>query len=192
MAHELPDLIDKEVQPKVGGLTRNIILHHLGEALDGNPVVLTDLPHQIQGFALSHTEVRGVGFGERSLPRGGDGLTVLFPGSAVQLEIGFLEGDKVTPHVQVMLELGDVSLLAVVALQLVQDFHEHFQDRSGMIPSDAIELLVDVEQDASGRDRRSFAQVRLHDLILDLGQNKVRRSQPAREGVAIEHQRKDF
>ena len=47
-----------------------------------------------------------------------------------------------------MLKSSDVAVLPEIALQLIQHFDEHFQNRRRVVAADPIELLIDVEQDA--------------------------------------------
>ena len=54
--------------------------------------------------------------------------------------------------VEVALEPGDVSLVAVVAAALVEDLDEHLEQGVGLVLADQRGLLVDVEQQALGRD----------------------------------------
>ena len=95
-----------------------------------------------------------------------------------------------------MLELGHVALVAVIALQLVEHLHEHFEDRCLVGAADAIELLVDVEQQAAGRDRCRLFQVGAQDFVLHLWQQDLYRPFAllarlfGRDAlIAIEHQR---
>lgn len=111
LTDELAEFIHEKVQARARRLPRDILLYRLREALDRDAVVLADLPHQIGGFGLRHTEVCSVGFGEGGLPRRGEGLAVLVPGGSVHSQIGCLERAKVTAHVEVMLKTGDVPCL---------------------------------------------------------------------------------
>ena len=54
--------------------------------------------------------------------------------------------------VEVALEPGDVSLVAVVAAALVEDLDEHLEQGVALVLADQGGLLVDVEQQALGRD----------------------------------------
>ena len=63
-----------------------------------------------------------------------------------------LEGTRRVRAVQVALELGDVALLAIVAAHLVEDFDKHREQGVDLRLADHVGFLVDVEQNALGRD----------------------------------------
>ena len=84
-----------------------------------------------------------------------------------------LERLELAALVEVVLELGHVALVAVVALQLVEHLHEHLEDRCLVGAADAIELLVDVEQQAAGRNRSGLLEVGAQDLVLYFGQQDL-------------------
>ena len=96
-----------------------------------------------------------------------------------------------------MLELGHIALVAVIALQLVEHLHEHLEDRCLVGAADAIELLIDVEQQAARWDRSCLLQVGTEDFVLHLRQQDLNRPFAllarlfGRDAlVAIQHQRK--
>ena len=91
-----------------------------------------------------------------------------------------------------MLKTGDVALLAVVSLQLVQDLHENFEDWCRVITAYAVELLIDVEQDAPRWNGSGLAEIGLHDLVFDFRQNDVGRTNPVGKWLAVEDEGKNF
>ncbi|MCG3776507.1 MAG: hypothetical protein JW395_3366 [Nitrospira sp.] len=173
-------------------MPRNVVLHHLREALNRDAVIFSNLSHQAGGFGLSHAEMRGVSFGKGGFPGCGDGLAIFLPRGPVHLKIGFFERNEVAAHVEIMLKAGDVTLFPVVALKLVQNLHEHFQDRRRVIPTDAVELLIDVEQDTPRGNGGGLPQIGFHDLIFDLGQNDLGRTNSVGEGLTIEDEGEDL
>ncbi|MFZ0408085.1 MAG: hypothetical protein WAM11_08260 [Cyanobium sp.] len=72
-----------------------------------------------------------------------------------------------------VLELGYRALVAVVALQLVEHLHEHLEDRRLVGAADAIELQIDVEQQAAGWYRRGLPEVGVENLVLQLRQQDI-------------------
>ncbi|MDX5278315.1 hypothetical protein ITH39_24900 [Salmonella enterica subsp. enterica serovar Weltevreden] len=70
--------------------------------------------------------------------------------------VGFFERLQLVSTVQVSLELGDVPLLAKIAAHLVEDFHKHRKQSVDLSFADNVGLLVDIEQNAFGRDRHGL------------------------------------
>ena len=92
------------------------------------------------------------------------------------LLIGVLELFVEATAVQIALKLGDVSLLAVVAAHLVEDFDEDGQQRIDLRLADDIGFLIDVEEDALRRDGHRPLQIAAQDLIVAaFGQEQVER-----------------
>ena len=79
-------------------------------------------------------------------------LAALGPRDAGDALERLLERVVLTAVVEVALEAGDVALVAVVAAALVEDLHEHLEQGVGLVLADQRGLLVDVEQQALGRD----------------------------------------
>ena len=71
--------------------------------------------------------------------------------------------------IKVTLEAGYVSLVAVVAAALVEDLDKHLQQGVGLVLRDKRGLLVDVEQQALGRDAVGLGQQRRQERALRLG-----------------------
>lgn len=100
-----------------------------------------------------------------------------------------MEWQVIAANIEIVLKAGDVPLLAEVALKLVQDFDEDLEDGRGVVAADAIELLVDVEQDTSRRDGCGLAEIRLHNLIVNFRQQNVCGPRSRGEGAAVEDER---
>jgi len=71
---------------------------------------------------------------------------------AIEAKIGFFE----IPNAPRLFEVVARSeryrpLVAVITLQFVSTFHEHFQDRGELAAANAFLLLIDVEQHAARR-----------------------------------------
>ena len=143
-----PDLVDVEVEAVALGLLVEPALDLVGEVLDGDGVGrLVLLDDAVGGLAIDLGEgaVDARAF-ERAL------LAALGPRDAGDPLEGFLERVVLTAGVEVTLEACDVALVAVVAAALVEDLHEHLEQGVGLVLGDERGLLVDVEQQALGRD----------------------------------------
>ena len=105
-----------------------------------------------------------------------------------------LEAAELTAFVKVVFEAGNVSLVAVVALELIEHFHEYFQDRGVVITTDSVVFLVDVEQHTACWRGCSLLQLGADNLIFhfrqeDVGWPLVLQSHAP---VAIEQQRENL
>ena len=89
-----------------------------------------------------------------------------------------------------MLELRHIALVAVIALQLIEHLHEHLQHGCFVGATDAVVLLIDVEQQAARWNRGGFLQIRAQDLVVDFGQQYLCRPLVFNLLLAVEHQRK--
>ena len=94
--------------------------------------------------------------------------------------------------VEVVFQLCDVTLFAVVASQFVEHLHEDFKDRRGGIASNVIGLLVDVEENAVRRDFDSTLHAAAQDLILDVRQDHVCRFPSTGECPLIKQERENL
>ena len=148
-ADELANLVDEEVQAEV----RVILLvepglHLVGEVLDRDRVRGAVLLDDALGRPAVHL---GEGTVDARAFQGAL-LAPLSPGDARDALERLLERVVLSAVVEVALEPGDVSLVAVVAAALVEDLDEHLEQGVGLVLADQGGLLVDVEQQALGRD----------------------------------------
>ena len=192
LADELASLVHEEIEPETRRLAIEVLLHPGGEALDREAVAVLGVAYYFYGVVFAATELFGIGLGEAALGHGGQRIAVVLPAAAVHPLVGLLEGLELAALVEVVLELGHIALVAVVPLQLVEHLHEHFEDRCLVGAADAIELLIDVEQQAARRDRRCLLEVSADDLVLHLRQQDLHRPAVllAHPLLAIQHQRK--
>jgi hypothetical protein len=70
----------------------------------------------------------------------------------------------------------------------IEHLHEDFKDRRGGIASNVVGLLVDVEENAVGRDLGSSLHASAQDLILDVRQDHVGRLATAGERPLIQQE----
>ena len=173
LADELARLIHKEVEPEAGGLAIEVLLDPTSEALDRKAVAVLGVINHLDGVVFAAAELLGIGPGEAAFCHRGQRIAVDLPAAAVHPLVGLLERLELAALVEVVLELGHIALVAVVALQLVEHLHEHLQDRGLVGAADAIELLIDVEQQAARRDRRRLLEVGADDLVLHFGQQDL-------------------
>ena len=91
--------------------------------------------------------------------------------------VGIFEKFQLVSAVQIPLKLSDVPLLAEVAAHLIEDFDEHRQQGVDLALADDVGFLVDVEQNALGRDGDSLFQCCAEQLVFlrNLGQENVER-----------------
>ena len=156
-ADELADLVDEEVEPETFGLLVQPSLDLVGEVLDGDGVLVAVLGEDVGRRALALTADFGVGLGDVGLFEDAL-LAALGPVTAGDALVGLLERLVLAAVVEVALEAGDVALVAVVAAALVEDLDEHLQQGVGLVLGDERRLLVDVEQQALGRDALGLRQ----------------------------------
>ena len=109
-----------------------------------------------------------VGGIERLPPGRGQGITITFPVPAIHLKVGLLERPELAGFVEVILQLRDMALLAMVTTELVEHFHEDLEDRRGGVASDVVGLLVDIEEDAVGGNLDRPLHAAAQNLILDV------------------------
>ena len=183
---ELSDLIDEEVQTEARRLLVDVLLDPLGKTLDGDSVVPADLRQKAKRFVLADREVLGVGLGECRPAGRADCLPVGLPCRPVQPQVGVLERGELAPLVEVVLELGDMPLLAIVSLEFVQHLDEDLQNRRGVVAANPVELLVDVEEHAPRREQGRLAQIAPDNLVVDLGEDDIRRFAAIGQQTAIE------
>ena len=87
------------------------------------------------------------------------------PRDARDALVGFLEGYVLTATIEVALEFGHVALVAVVAAALVEHLDEDLEQGIGLVLGDEGRLLIDVEQDALGRDASRLVQERRQECV---------------------------
>ena len=167
-ADELPDLIDEEVQPKTCWLLVQPGADLVGEILDRHRVVvLIRLQDAARDVQTRDPCIRLINLvPDRREPEAGAALDPL---PARHRPEGILEGVELTFVVELTLEPGDVTLVAVVAAGLVEDLHEHPQQGIGLILADQGGLLVDVEQQAPRRDTVGLVEQRGQEGVGRLG-----------------------
>ena len=119
-------------------------------------------------------------------------FTSVFPGQAGNLPVFFLELPIETTAVEIALELGNVSLLAIVAAMFIKDLDEDRQQGVNLGFADHVGFLVNIEQDAPGGNGGRPFQITTQDLVAAaLGQKKIKRRGLV-DQVVFEHQGKDF
>ena len=170
---ELADLVDEEVQPKTGLLPVQPLADLLGEVLDRHRILVAVLGEDVHRCRPGLAGDLGVGRGHVELLED-PLLATLRPLPPGDASVGRLELLVLAAVVQVPLESGDVALVAVVAATVVEDLHEHLQQRIGLILADQGRLLVDVEQQALRRNARGLAQQRGQECALGLVAETVR------------------
>ena len=109
-----------------------------------------------------------------------------FPGKARDGAVRLLESRVVPTVVQVPLELGNVPLLAVVAAHLVEDLDEHSQQRVDLCLADHIRLLVDVEEDALGRNGGRSLEITAQNFVVSTLFKKQIEHRPAIDPAVFE------
>ena len=165
-----PDLVDVEVEAVALGLLVEPPLDLVGEVLDGDGVGrLVLLDDAVSGFAIDLGEgaVDARAF-QRAL------LAALRPRDAGDPLERFLECVVLAAGVEVALEACDVALVAVVAPALVEDLDEHLEQGVGLVLGDERGLLVNVEQQALGRDALRLGEQRRQEGATGLGAEALR------------------
>ena len=120
--------------------------------------------------------VAAVDLGEGAVdarPLQGALLASLGPRDAGDALEGLLERLVLAAVVEVALEAGDVALVAVVAPALVEDLDEHLEQGVGLVLGDQGGLLVDVEQQALGRDAVGLVEQAGQERVGGLGAEAV-------------------
>ncbi len=151
----LPDLVYQEVDAGLRSLGFQPAVYPFGKGFGGDLVLLLVAKDELIGLLQRDALHLVDGFPDKMTLQQ-DFLPALLPGFACQLGKGALKSLKLPIQVQVPLQLGDVSLPAVVALHLVEDLDKHRQDGVGGLLDAAVGFLVDVEQDALGRVSEGF------------------------------------
>ena len=143
----MTDLINKKIQTEIRRLPLDISLHLFSKVLDGDGVLATVFIEYPHGGGLITACCLGIGFG--NVFRIEQGLfAALLPCSSCYGFIGRFELLIEATTVEVALELGDVSLFAVVTAHLVKDLDEDSEERINLGLADDVGFLVDVEQNA--------------------------------------------
>ena len=112
-------------------------------------------------------------------------LASLRPVDAGVLLEGGLEGVVLAALVEVLLEAGDGAVVAEVAAALVEDLDEDLEQRVCLVLGDQRGLLVDVEEQALGRDGGGLLQRCDEHRVIGLAQEAVAHL-VAREGLAFD------
>ncbi len=168
LANELAHLINEEVEAEPRRLFVNVITYAMREALNGDLVVLANPFDHPARVCDGNAEVFSVRLVECRSTHRGNGFTVRLPCAAIDLFVRDSEWLKFPALVEIVLELRDVALVAVVALHLVHDLHEHFENGRRVVAANAVELLVNVEKNAARWHSCGLAQSSLDDLVLNL------------------------
>ena len=120
----LADLIDKEIEPEIGGLFVQPCLHLIAKVLDGNTVLGSVLVEN--SFRQCWVFARDFGISAGDVARLQQCLFApTLPWFACMALVGLLKGFELLPAIEIPFELCDVPLLAEVAAHLVEDFDEH-------------------------------------------------------------------
>ena len=146
---ELTDLIDQEHDPLLRPFGIEVLLDPLAEVFDRHREVIFGPVDPPLGGGLALAE----GFAE-----GLDdlisvelvGVPFFCPLQASVLLVSGVERLQLPLGFEVTLHVGDMRVIAAVALQLVQDFEEDSQDEVASRGATVVGLAIDVEEDDIG------------------------------------------
>ena len=124
VADELPDLVHQEHDPLIRPPAVEVALHPLGEVLDRQREVALCAVHpglDRRGALTESFDERGDDLIAVELP----GITFLQPRRTSFALEGGVEDGELTTLVEVALHVGDVRMIAAVALLFVEDLQEY-------------------------------------------------------------------
>ena len=138
----MTDFIDEEIEPELGRLCLYIGQHLIGEILNREVIVGTELIEHVLKLLSGDRIIGGVDMlgdarGARAAP---------FPCFTRCCFEGGLEAIELTLVVEFALELGNVGLLAVVAAEFVKNLNKDREQGIRLCLADDIGFLVDIEQ----------------------------------------------
>ena len=142
---ELACLVYEEIEPESRRLAIEVLLDPASQAFNREAVAVLSVINNFDCIIFAATELLGIGFCKAAFGYCCNCIAVVLPAAAVHSLVGLLEHFELAALVEVVLELGHIALVAVVALQLVEHFHEHFEDRCLVGAANTIKFLCNIE-----------------------------------------------